>query len=64
MSGRRRFGEKIEAFRFVVETLAELANGKYLIRDFTGGPIRESHYGEDDGEKGAPLSADIPYGIR
>lgn len=42
-----------------LETLAKLANGKYLIRDFTGGTIRGIHYGEDDGEKGAPLSADI-----
>lgn len=39
--------------------LAELDDGNYLVKDFTGGTIRGIHFGEDDGETGAPLSADI-----
>lgn len=42
-----------------LETLAKLPGGGYLIRDFTRGTIRGIHYGEDDGEQNAPLSADI-----
>lgn len=41
------------------KTLAKLKNGRYLVYGFTGGTIRGIHFGEDDGEAGAPLSADI-----
>lgn len=41
------------------EILASLQDGRYLIYCFTGGTIRGIHFGEDDGEKGAPLAADI-----
>lgn len=39
--------------------IAELHNGKCLVYGFTGGTIRGIHFGEDDGEAGAPKSADI-----
>ena len=39
--------------------LAELDDGRYLVKDFTRGTIRGIHFGEDDGETEAPLSADI-----
>lgn len=41
------------------EILCRLENGKYLVYGFTGGTIRGIHFGEDDGETGAPKSADI-----
>lgn len=41
------------------KVLARLSNGKYLVEDFSGGTIRGIHFGEDDGEAGAPASADI-----
>lgn len=41
------------------QVLAKLQNGRYLVYGFTGGTIRGIHFGEDDGESGAPLSADI-----
>ncbi|PXX51994.1 hypothetical protein DFR60_10879 [Hungatella effluvii] len=41
------------------EILARMPDGKYLIYGFTGGTIRGIHFGEDDGENGAPKSADI-----
>ena len=34
-------------------------DGKYLVEQKTGGTIRGIHFGEDDGEPNAPLSADI-----
>lgn len=39
--------------------LTELPGNRYLVCDFTGGTIRGIHFGEDDGEAGAPRSADI-----
>lgn len=41
------------------EVITQFSDGKYLVYGFTHGTIRGIHYGEDDGEKGAPLSADI-----
>lgn len=42
-----------------VEIITQFADGKYLVYTFTGGTIRGIHFGEDDGEAGAPASADI-----
>ena len=39
--------------------IARLEDGNLLVQDFTGGTIRGIHFGEDDGEQGAPKSADI-----
>ena len=39
--------------------LAELPGGRYLVLRKTGGTIRGIHFGEDDGEDGAPAAADI-----
>ncbi len=41
------------------QVIAELADGKKIVYGFTGGTIRGIHFGEDDGEAGAPKSADI-----
>ncbi|MCM1058407.1 MAG: hypothetical protein NC517_12485 [Firmicutes bacterium] len=41
------------------QVITRFSDGKYLVYGFTGGTIRGIHYGEDDGEAGAPLSADI-----
>lgn len=41
------------------EVLVELPDGKCIVTDFTKGTIRGIHFGEDDGEAGAPMSADI-----
>ena len=41
------------------EVITEFSDGKYLVYGFTGGTIRGIHFGEDDGEVGAPKSADI-----
>ncbi len=41
------------------EVITRLPSGKYLVYGFTGGTIRGIHFGEDDGEAGAPGSADI-----
>ena len=47
------------------EVITEFSDGKYLVYGFTGGTIRGIHFGEDDGEAGAPKSADIlnPYAV-
>lgn len=39
--------------------ITKFPDGRYLVYGFSGGTIRGIHYGEDDGEAGAPLSADI-----
>lgn len=39
--------------------ITRFADGKYLVYCFTHGTIRGIHFGEDDGEAGAPASADI-----
>lgn len=39
--------------------VARLNDGTYIVNRFTGGTIRGIHFGEDDREKGAPLSANI-----
>ncbi len=41
------------------EVIAECAGGRLIVAKKCGGTIRGIHYGEDDGEKNAPLSADI-----
>ncbi|MCM1304930.1 MAG: hypothetical protein NC306_12630 [Butyrivibrio sp.] len=41
------------------EVITRFSDGKYLVYGFTHGTIRGIHYGEDDGEPGAPKSADI-----
>lgn len=41
------------------QVIAELADGRKIIYCFTGGTIRGIHFGEDDGQAGAPKSADI-----
>lgn len=48
------------------EVLERLADGSCLVKDFTGGTIRGIHFGEDDGEAGAPAAADIlnPEAVR
>ena len=39
--------------------LTELPDDRYLVLRKTGGTIRGIHFGEDDGEDGAPAAADI-----
>ncbi|MCM1134602.1 MAG: hypothetical protein NC400_03410 [Clostridium sp.] len=39
--------------------IAALPGERYLVRRKTGGTIRGIHFGEDDGEAGAPAAADI-----
>lgn len=39
--------------------IAEFEDGMYIVSRKCGGHIRGIHYGEDDGEENAPLSADI-----
>ena len=41
------------------EIITQFPDGKYLVYDYTQGTIRGIHFGEDDGEAEAPLSADI-----
>lgn len=41
------------------QVITRFSDGRYLVYGFTHGTIRGIHYGEDDGEAGAPLSADI-----
>jgi len=41
------------------QVIAELSEGRKIIYGFTGGTIRGIHFGEDDGEPGAPKAADI-----
>ena len=41
------------------QVVAILSDGRRLIYGFTHGTIRGIHFGEDDGEAGAPASADI-----
>ncbi len=41
------------------EEIVGFADGSRLVYGFTGGTIRGIHFGEDDGEAGAPKSADI-----
>lgn len=41
------------------QVIAELESGRKIVYGFTGGTIRGIHFGEDDGEAGAPKSADI-----
>lgn len=41
------------------QEIVKLPDGKSIIYGFTGGTIRGIHFGEDDGEAGAPKSADI-----
>ena len=39
--------------------IAQFPDRKYLVYGFTHGTIRGIHYGEDDGDANAPMSADI-----
>ena len=41
------------------KVITQFEDGSFLIYDFTHGTIRGIHFGEDDGEAGAPASADI-----
>ncbi len=41
------------------KVITELSGGRKIVYCFTGGTIRGIHFGEDDGEPGAPKSADI-----
>ena len=41
------------------QVIAELSDGRKLIYGFAGGTIRGIHFGEDDGQPGAPKAADI-----
>ncbi len=41
------------------QVIAELSDGRKILYCFTKGTIRGIHFGEDDGEPGAPRSADI-----
>lgn len=41
------------------QVIARLSDGRTIVYGFTGGTIRGIHFGEDDGEAGAPKSADI-----
>lgn len=41
------------------QVIAELSDGRKLVYGFSGGTIRGIHFGEDDGEPGAPKAADI-----
>ncbi len=41
------------------EEIVRLQDGRSIVYGFTGGTIRGIHFGEDDGEAGAPASADI-----
>ena len=41
------------------KVIATLPDGRSIVYGFTGGTIRGIHFGEDDGEPGAPKSADI-----
>lgn len=41
------------------QVIAELSEGRKIIYGFTGGTIRGIHFGEDDGQPGAPKAADI-----
>lgn len=51
--------EKAEEVRKKEQIIASLADGSVIAYGFTGGTIRGIHFGEDDGETGAPKSADI-----
>lgn len=41
------------------QVLAEFSDGRKLVYGFAGGTIRGIHFGEDDGQPGAPKAADI-----
>lgn len=41
------------------QVIARLPDGRRIVYGFTGGTIRGIHFGEDDGEPGAPKAADI-----
>lgn len=41
------------------EIISVLPGGRWIVKGFTGGTIRGIHFGEDDGEAGAPKAADI-----
>ena len=41
------------------QVIAAFPDGRKLVYGFTGGTIRGIHFGEDDGEPGAPKAADI-----
>lgn len=49
---------KLAAEEFA-QVIAELSDGRKIIYGFTGGTIRGIHFGEDDGQPGAPKAADI-----
>ena len=51
--------ENAEAVEGKEQIIARFEDGAVIAYGFTGGTIRGIHFGEDDGEAGAPKSADI-----
>jgi len=51
--------KETESVKESERVLCNLKNDRSLVYGFTGGTIRGIHFGEDDGEAGAPKSADI-----
>ena len=51
--------ENAEAVEGKEQIIARFADGAVIAYGFTGGTIRGIHFGEDDGEAGAPKSTDI-----
>jgi len=41
------------------QVIARLSDGRQIVYGFSGGTIRGIHFGEDDGQPGAPKAADI-----
>lgn len=50
--------EKLAAEK-TAQVIATLSDGRKIIYGFNGGTIRGIHFGEDDGQPGAPKAADI-----
>jgi len=51
-------GEKLAA-EINAQVIATLSDGRKIVYGFSGGTIRGIHFGEDDGQPGAPKAADI-----
>lgn len=50
---------KGEELKQTEQCIMDFSDGRMLVYGYTGGTIRGIHFGEDDGENAAPLSADI-----
>lgn len=55
---REKAEEKLAAEKNA-QVIAELSEGRKIVYGFSGGTIRGIHFGEDDGQPGAPKAADI-----